>query len=206
MMAHWLLVRALESILARILRPEEQATRHALSHLRGKVIAFDIRPAPGVIYFCPHSEGIQVLREFSATPDLRLTGPAWAFLRLAMGQDASELLFKGSIRLQGKADLAQRFNQLLAEMQLPGMEIIANTANAIAHYGDTLSEKLWQDGQELLQEETRTTPTRVEADAQFSAIDRLRDDVERLEARIMRLSAPEARANELNCHQDISES
>ncbi|MEY2701255.1 MAG: hypothetical protein RIQ52_2010 [Pseudomonadota bacterium] len=205
MIPDWLLLRALESLLALVLRPDEKATRSVLAQMQQKVIAFDIRPVPGLVYFCPHSEGIQVLREFSGTPDLRMTGPAWAFLRLAMGADARELLFSGHIRLQGKADLAQRFNQLLAQVQFPGRQTLHTVTRSIQHYGAMVSSKLWLDGRELLQEETGTTPTRLEADEQFAAIDRLRDDCERLEARLTQLQ--QARQHHpIPHHQDSSDS
>jgi ubiquinone biosynthesis protein UbiJ len=50
-------------------------------------------------------------------------------------------------------------------------------------------DALTADTAEYLTEEGRVLPTRYEADALFTDIERLRDDVERTEARIDRLAA-----------------
>ena len=59
----------------------------------------------------------------------------------------------------------------------------------LAHHGKSPISTLEKDLGEYLQEELRLLPVRIEIDAFLAAVDSLRDDSERLQARFDRLRA-----------------
>ena len=66
---------------------------------------------------------------------------------------------------------------------------VANIARGFLDWGRKASGSLATNVVEFLQEEGRDVPTRVEVEEFLEGVDRLRDDAERLEARLARLEA-----------------
>jgi ubiquinone biosynthesis protein UbiJ len=104
--------------------------------------------------------------------------------------------------------VAQRFRELLAEAQ-PEFEEelarvfgdvaarrLANFARGLLDWGRKASDSLTGSMVEYLQEEGRDLPTPTEVEEFLADVDRLRDDAERLEARLARLESrsPASRA------------
>jgi ubiquinone biosynthesis protein UbiJ len=69
--------------------------------------------------------------------------------------------------------------------------VLAHRAGELARHArqffEASRETLFQDSGEYLQEEARLLPTRIEVAYFLGDVDRLRDDVERLQARVQRL-------------------
>ena len=110
----------------------------------------------------------------------------------------------GGVRIEGDAEVAQKFRDLLAEAQ-PDFEEelarvigdvaarrVANVARDLLDWGRKAAGSFTGSVVEYLQEEGRDLPTRVEVDEFLEGVDRLRDDTERLEARLARLEAARA--------------
>jgi ubiquinone biosynthesis protein UbiJ len=70
---------------------------------------------------------------------------------------------------------------------------VANVARGLLDWGRRASGSFAGSVAEYLQEEGRDLPTRTEVEEFLSAVDRLRDDAERLEARLVRLETGPAR-------------
>ena len=105
------------------------------------------------------------------------------------------------MRIEGNAEVAQKFRELLAESK-PEFEEelahvlgdvaarqVANIARGFLDWGRKASGSLTTNVVEFLQEEGRDVPTRTEVEEFLESVDRLRDDAERLEARLVRLEA-----------------
>jgi len=69
---------------------------------------------------------------------------------------------------------------------------VANVARGLLDWGRKAAGSFTGSVVEYLQEEGRDLPTRVEVDEFLEGVDRLRDDTERLEARLSRLEAGRA--------------
>jgi ubiquinone biosynthesis protein UbiJ len=69
----------------------------------------------------------------------------------------------------------------------PAAHQVGAGVRAAGRWGQKVGDTLLQNLREYLQEEARIVPTRYEVDAFLGEVDTLRDDVERLEARIARL-------------------
>jgi ubiquinone biosynthesis protein UbiJ len=172
-----------------------------LAPLAGKVIALTIRPFGGSLYFCPTEASVQVLGEFSGTPDTTLSGTISAFARQALGGAARDSLAPGEIEVDGDTDTARRFQVLLDSLDIDWEAQLARytgggiaaSALGLLRAGTTWTratvDTLRTDLAEFWQEESRELPARPEAEAFLNAVDILRADADRLEARIQRLEA-----------------
>ena len=102
----------------------------------------------------------------------------------------------GAVHIQGDAEVAQAFSELLRAAQPDleeelsrvigdvGAHQVGNAARAALGFGRRAIDTLTQNVAEYLTEEGRDLPTRIEADEFCADVDTLRDDVARLEARL----------------------
>lgn len=175
--------------------------RAQLEPLAGKSIGLVLTP-PGIrLVFCPTPDGIQVLRESAITPDAVIAGSPLVLARMALSRDKIGPGSGGAVTLEGDTETARRFADLLKELDIPWEAMIgrylgppaAREIAALGHdlqrWGSDVGTTVRLDVSELLQEETRIVPAAPEADALYSTIDRLRDGVARLEARLARLES-----------------
>jgi ubiquinone biosynthesis protein UbiJ len=117
-------------------------------------------------------------------------------------------VFEGRVRVEGDTALAQHFGTILADLDIDWEEQLSKlTGNIVAHevgrvartaagYADRMRATLEQNLREYLQEEARVLPTRFEIREFLDAVDVLRDDVERLGARIERLQRHTGKAGD----------
>jgi ubiquinone biosynthesis protein UbiJ len=121
--------------------------------------------------------------------------------RLGSEHRRSDQLFSGAVEIQGDSELGHRFGNLLGELDIDWEEHLSKlTGDLLAHqtgnlvrgvgaWGHAARASLAQDLPEYLQEELRLLPSRIEVEEFLAEVDHLRDDAERLEQRIRRLTA-----------------
>lgn len=191
------LAAALESSLNLYLRQDPgSAGRGAALH--GKVIALTFTGIDLTLYFLPDKDGVQVLSRYEGSVNTRLTGSPLGFARLAL-ERREDALFQGAVRIEGETATAQAFQVMLADVdwdweeqvsRLTG-DIVAHRIGEFARHARALlsesRETLAQDSGEYLQEESRLLPTRIEVEYFLAGVDGLREDVDRLQARVDRL-------------------
>lgn len=104
-----------------------------------------------------------------------------------------------SVHIEGDAEVVQAFAELLRAAR-PDLEEelsrlvgdvaahqIGEVARGLLRFGERTRDTFTRNVAEFLQEESRDLVARTEADEFVAAVDTLRDDVERLSARIERL-------------------
>ena len=170
-----------------------------LAPLAGYIIAFEFKGFGSRLYFIPGPEGFQIFGDYDAEPDCLLRGTPLALARLGMSGRKEDALFSGQVKIEGNTALAQRFGDCMAGLEIDWEEQLSRlTGDSVAHavgrrlraagrWGQGSLVTLGQDLKEYLQEEGRLLPTRYEIDQFLAAVDRLRDDGERLAARVERL-------------------
>jgi len=187
----------LENALNRYIKLDPTALQR-LAPLHGKLILLHIQGLELDLYLVPATNGIQLYPEFEGEPDCTLSGAPLAFARLGGGR-RDDQLFAGAVEIRGDTETGHRFGELLADLDIDWEEQLSRlTGDVAAHqigsgvraagrWGRQAAEILPADLAEYLQEEARLLPVRLECEEFTSAVDTLRDDVERLEARIRRL-------------------
>ncbi len=186
------LERSINAVLA--LDPD---TRQQLAQWHGRVVRIDLDGLPFSIDIVIGRDGsLQVLSEIDGEPDATLAGSPFDLLRARQPDKGVAELFAGRVRLSGDQGFAQRFSQTLAGLDIDWEEHLARLVGDIpAHELGRAARVLRQQGarwrdsgsetlSDYLTEESRLLPHRFEADDFLDDVDTLRDDLERLEARI----------------------
>ena len=170
-----------------------------MAPIAGKVIAIEISDLGQTIYFCPGTERLQILEHYTEVVDARLKGSLASLGMMGLSATPMHALFKGQVTIEGDTLLAHKFQSLFSKLDLKlENRLAAITGAEVAGRLSTLfgESRTWtQDTlhnfrlnlEEFLQEETRDLPAKAEAELCFQAIDQLRSDTDRLEARIQRL-------------------
>jgi len=174
--------------------------RKKLATLQGKVIAIDLPELDMSIYFMPAEDSIHIMSHFDGHADTRLRGTPLSLLRLSIGQQTEDRLFSGDVVISGDTETGQQFKRMLEQLDIDWEEQLSQiTGDVIAHqvgrgirnfisWGRQVEDSLLQDTSEYLEEEAVLVATRNEVDSFNHAVDTVRNDVERLEARLGRLA------------------
>ena len=147
---------------------------------------------------------VRLQRGGGEAADATVRGSPLDLLRVFTSPSASRLPGSG-VTLTGRVHVAERFAELLRiALPEPEEELSRWVGDVVAHRAASAAraahawaaralDALRADTAEYLTEEGRLLPTRSEADVLFDAIERLRDDVERAEARLELLSERDRR-------------
>jgi ubiquinone biosynthesis protein UbiJ len=194
-----MLLERLEAVLNRNVAASRRAQSLA-RQLDGRVVSLTVEGTPIAIYVRADGGRLAVGSRHDGPADASLSGTPIALLALA-GPQAEGALRKGGVRIEGDAEVAQRFRDLLAEAQPDfeeelarvigdvGARRIANVARDVLGWSRKAASSFAGNVAEYLQEEGRDVPARVEVDEFLEGVDRLRNDTERLEAKLARLEA-----------------
>lgn len=142
---------------------------------------------------------LRVLSDGDRPADAMVRGTPLDLLRLVRERNVASRLHGSGVELTGRVHVAEQFAETL-QLLLPDLEeelsrfigdVPAHRAGHLvrgfAAWLGTTVQALGLDTGEYLTEEGRLLPTRYEVEAQFAAVERLRDDVERAEARLERI-------------------
>lgn len=169
----------------------------ALLPIQGKVIAIQIQNSPIELFFVPGSKSIQVFSEFAAPADTLIKGTLPGFLKLAQGDD--DPLFNKDVVIEGDVAAGQAIRKLLQAIDIDWEEELSRyTGDVFAHksmhllhqlkrWAKNSSEKLQQDVSEFLQMDHRDLPLPEQVSKFIEDSASLRNDVERLQARLQRI-------------------
>jgi len=188
----------LEQLLNQAIRLDPEAPAR-LVPMHGHVIELQLKGLGLSLYLIPEPNGIQLLGAFEGDPDCSLRGSPLDLVRMRNSRESADQLFGGAVEIQGDSALAHSFGAFLAGLEIDWEEQLSRlTGDPVAHevgnlgrvlldWGRTQQQTLRQNLREYLQEELRLLPGRLELEPFFSDVDRLRDDLARLEARVARL-------------------
>lgn len=197
-------IAALEAAINAVLGQDPETLRR-LGRLHGKVVAIELCSAPddallARVFVLPGAGGLRLLATFAGSPDTVLRGTPLALTRLGLG-DSMQAVQSGEVRVTGDLELGQAFKRALAGLHIDWEEGLAQAlGDSVAHrtghavrsvraWATSSAQDLRGNVTEYLQEELRLLPGRAELDGWLGAVDVLRDDCARLEARVQRLRA-----------------
>lgn len=200
MSARDLALASLETAIDAVLRLDP-AAQAALAALHGRVVGLEVQGLGLTLFLAPDATGrLQVLGAHEGEPDCWLRGTPLDLARAGGGPEGAGQLFSGRVRIEGDSALAHRVGAILGALDIDWEEQLSrltgdliahevgNTARAAADLGRRTRRTVELNLREYLQEEAQLLPTRYEIDEFLAEVDMLRDDVERLAARIARLT------------------
>jgi ubiquinone biosynthesis protein UbiJ len=178
--------------------PEVTRARELCAQLAGTTAAVRVKNTALTAYFTINEDSIALSGATENDPDICITGSLLTLARMAGSGDAGAIR-DGSLELIGDAETAQAFQELLSAAQ-PDLEESLSTivGDAAAHglgrfsrgvrrWARDARSTMGANIREYLQEESRDVPSRYEVERFATQVGGLRDDVERLAARIKRL-------------------
>lgn len=194
-----MLFAPLESVLNRNIAASA-AARAACQRLGGKTLALNFISAPQTVLLhlnlrCADGR-IAISTKDAGDASATLTGTPLAFFSMAGTPQPETAMRSGSVRIEGDAETAQAFRDLLKAAQ-PDVEEelsrvlgdvaahqLGNFARGAFKFGQRVANTFAQNVAEYLQEESRDVVGRIELDEFNHAVDALRDAVDRAEARL----------------------
>jgi ubiquinone biosynthesis protein UbiJ len=172
-------------------------TMNELAQLHGNLVRLEFDGLPIALNVGVGEDGrLQVIGDLESEPDATIAGSPLDLLRARDSEKGVDELFAGRVRLDGDNALAQRFSRAIGGLDIDWEEQMARligdipahelgrAASAVREQGRRLQSRGSETLSDYLTEESRLLPHRFEVEAFLADIDTLRDDVERLEARI----------------------
>lgn len=188
------LLEPMERLLNRNVAASAQA-RDLLAQLDGRSMEVRVIGLPIRIRFTAAGERVAVTPGGEGEPTTIIEGSPVTLATLA-APDAAERIRKGGVRVSGDAETAQSFQKLFNAAR-PDFEEelsrltgdaaahhLANAARDVLGFGRRAFDTFSRNMAEYLTEESRDLPARAEVDAWLAGVDTLRNDVDRLEARL----------------------
>jgi len=188
----------LESVINRYLALDPEML-DKLAEFEGKVIKLEINGINRVLYMFPNDSGIQLKSEHEGPVDTVLSGSPVSMLKMGLFSNAADLLLKGDIEITGDTRLGHRFKNVLSQMDIDWAEPLANivgdsiayqlqqSARRFGSWGKQTVQSVSTSVSEYLQEESRDVVSQTELEIFYDAVDQLRNDTDRLQARIKSL-------------------
>jgi ubiquinone biosynthesis protein UbiJ len=195
---------ALETALGPIARllnrniSESTPARELCTKLSGTIVAVRVSDTALAAYFVIQDDTLNVVASTSEEPDVVITGSIITLARMA-GQSGEAAIRDGSLDLTGDAETANQFQQLLSfakpdvEEELSGIvgdvaaHRLGEIVRGVGRWGRGARSTMGDNIREYLQEESRDAPSRYEVDKFTADVSALRDDVDRVEARLNQL-------------------
>ena len=190
-----MLTQAIENLLNRNL-PRSPRARELCESLAGKRVRVEARGLGWVINAESLNTSIRLTRETSLAqpPDADISGSLLNLAALA-GSHPEEVIQRGDVTIRGDAEIAQKFREL-AMLLKPDVEeelsrLIGDTpahqalrlVRMASGFGRRAAETSVRNVAEYLAHERGDLVPRAEAEDFYRGVERLREDLDRIEAR-----------------------
>lgn len=199
-----MLTEAIENLLNRNLATSP-AARELCASLVGRRMAIVVQGLSVRVLVESVGTSLRLARDSSNDPvaspvDAEIAGSPVNLMALASATPEA-VIQRGDVRISGDAELAQRFQQLGkllrpdAEEELAALlgdsvaHQLARTVNGLLGFGRRAGETTLRNTAEYFAHESRDLVPRAEADVFLNGVDRLREDMDRLEARFAAVEA-----------------
>ena len=185
---------SLETALNLVLRLDPEILPR-LGTLSGHVIAIEPSGMAMTFYLLPKPGGIQVMDRCETEPSVRIRATPAALFRQWRGRRARG----GEIVIEGDVGVGREFQTILARLDIDWEEQLSRVVGDVVArrlgglweglraWSGRTGDVLLRDGGEYLQQELRVLPPRQAIEQFLHAVDLLREDADRLAARVERL-------------------
>lgn len=171
-----------------------------LSAFSGKVIKLQITVINRTLYLFPDANGIHIKTEYDGEADTTLTGSPFALFKMGLVSNTADMLLKGEVEISGNTRLGHQFKNTLSQIDIDWAEPLSGlvgdniawqlqqAVGKLGLWGKNSLASVSTSASEYLQEESRDVVSQTELEMFNDAVDKLRNDVDRLQARIKSLS------------------
>ena len=190
---------AAERGINRLLRLDPTALPR-LGRLSGRVIEIDCTAPAWRLFVMADDQGLRLATDWGSEPDCRLRAPAASLTRLTLSRNKTAVLHGPDVEIDGDSALLMSLAEVLQDLELDweyevsrwlgpvGTQLLSSGLRGPAAWARSSTDSLRQDLADYLNEESRTLVGNNEAEARFAELDRLKLVLDRLEARVDRLT------------------
>jgi ubiquinone biosynthesis accessory factor UbiJ len=195
-----MLTQAIENLLNRNL-PRSPRAQELVESLRGKTVRIEARVLGWIVNVEALADSVKLTKTRELRADAEISGSLMSLAALA-GPHPEEVIQRGDVAIRGDAEVAQKFREL-ALLLKPDVEeelskIIGDSpahqalrfARAAQKFGRRAFDTSVRNTAEYFAHETRDLVSRPEAEDFYRSVERLRDDLDRLDARTRLLETP----------------
>jgi len=171
-----------------------------LARLSGRIIEVDCTAPAWRLFILADDDGLRLAPQWGSEPDCRLRASATSLIRLATSRNKTAVLHGPDVEIEGDSGLLIGLAEILQDLELDweyevsrwlgpvGTHLLGSTARGQAAWLRQTAGSLQQNLADYLSEESRTLVGMAEAETRFAELDRLKLDLDRLEARVERLT------------------
>ncbi len=193
-------VSGLEKTMNHVLKLDPDYT-DLLKPLLDKTIKLVINFPPITLYFQVSDDRVQCLHCYYGEPDCTIQGSSIEFITLALSKESAKEFFSSQASISGNTETAQQFADLCKNLDLDWEECIAKCCgDTIAHTAGNFMRNAasWhmktastfkQNLSEFIHDEISLLPRRADVELYLDSVDHLRNDFERLSARLQQLQS-----------------
>jgi ubiquinone biosynthesis protein UbiJ len=193
------LLAGVELGLNRVLAMDSTALPR-LARLSGRVIAVECAAPSLQLFILPSASGLQLAAQWAGETDCQLRAPAASLLRLATSQDKTSILHSPAVSLDGDSAVLLELAGILQDLELDweyelsrwlgpvGSQLLGGHLRSRVNWTGLALDSLRLNLADYLSEESRSLVGQREAEARFAELDRLQLSLDRLDARIERLT------------------
>ena len=187
-----------EAVINRYLGLDPEAL-DALSAFAGRAVALELLGLERTVLVHITGQGVHLSLNLEQDSDARVRATPGALLRALTMQQPGESAFDPDLAIEGDTALVQGIIAVLERIDIDWEELlshylgdtishqIGNVSRGMTRWGRQAGDALMRDAAEYLTEEGRFIPHRGELDAFVTAVDKLRENTDRLEQRVRRL-------------------
>lgn len=187
-----------QSTLNALLRGDPE-TSSRLAELAGRCVAIDVVGTGVVFCVTLDTQAVRVSAERPDVVDVTLSGSPVALMGLLASPPSAARVRQSGISIAGDVATAQRLNSILDGLDVDWEERLAQVVgDPLAHHAGRVARGLrqWEAGTrssllddvgEYLRDESRLVVSTMELGTFAAGVDRIRDDIERLDQRVRRL-------------------
>ena len=175
----------------------DKTTQRKLAQYKGSVIAITCTK-PQLPIFVSIAEQIEILQHYEGSTDAGIEGPSQEWLALVTADDTASALINGKLKISGDSALFMELKSIAEDIQLDWQAHLARfigdvpahfagkLADSAVNFGRQTRKTLHRSIDDLLHEEARILPTRIECENFYQQLRTLEMQLERIEAQIKR--------------------
>lgn len=194
----YVILESAEKMVNKVLSLDEEILA-SLETLTGKIFEIDVENTDIRIFILPSGEGITLASEYEGKADVAIKGRPSALL----GMITAEKIGAGNIEINGNVGLAQKFQSILKNIDVDWEEYLShfvgditahnvgNFLRGMSRFAIATGKTIGLDISEYLRYEKEALLDKSELDEFNHTVDKLRNDVERLQKRVDRLTGKE---------------
>lgn len=179
----------------------------SVAAMAGKVIAIELRGLELTVYAVPERGALRLVMGYEGDIHLRIRGTPLALAAMAMAPDKRTAAFSGEVEILGDLALSRHLQACLGSLNIDWEELLSyylgdipahqlgRIYRASSNWLREARETLELDIGEYLKAEVALLPEQEDVKAFIEAVDVLRADTDRLEARLKRLERHLAKAH-----------